>query len=267
VLKTALAGLRAHRLRLLLTCLAIMLGVGFIAGTFVLNDTIQAGFSQRVTADADKVDVAVLPKEPGGVLPEDVLERVRAVAGVTEAQGLIRAPAPLLGKDGKAVGNVPTTAVAGASRTPDGCTNVAGTGPGTDDQAAVLDDNTAKRQGFRFEAATDGEDYIEGNAGDDLIFGNLGQDDIIGGSSSLFSLTDPGLRGDGDDVIFGGSGNFIARNDPGMSGGAQSARDADMILGDNGNIYRLVAATGGGPGSVPGRNASRITSDPPASAA
>ena len=39
-----------------------------------------------------------------------------------------------------------------------------------------------------FEAASDGDDYIEGNGGDDVIFGNLGQDDIVGGSSTLFSL-------------------------------------------------------------------------------
>src|SRR5206468_8130011 len=36
-----------------------------------------------------------------------------------------------------------------------------------------------------FEAATDGDDYIEGNGGNDVIFGNLGQDDILGGNSTL----------------------------------------------------------------------------------
>ncbi|MGN9838604.1 ABC transporter permease [Nonomuraea sp. H19] len=149
MLKTALAGLRAHKLRLLLTSLAIMLGVGFIAGTFVLNDTIQAGFSQRVTADADKVDVAVLPAKPDGVLSEKVLERVRAIPGVTEAQGLIRGPAPLLGKNGKVVGSQPTTAVSIVRGPLDRTTIVAGSGPGTDDEAAVLDENTAKAQGFQ----------------------------------------------------------------------------------------------------------------------
>src|SRR5262249_7976280 len=44
-----------------------------------------------------------------------------------------------------------------------------------------------------FEAATDGDDYIEGGGGNDVIFGGLGQDDIIGGSSNLFGLTTPGL--------------------------------------------------------------------------
>ncbi|WP_431923769.1 ABC transporter permease [Nonomuraea jabiensis] len=149
MLKTALAGLRAHKLRLLLTSLAITLGVGFIAGTFVLNDTVQAGFAQRVTADAGKVDVAVLPKGPDAVLPERVLEQVRALDGVTEAQGLIRAAAPVLGKDGKTAGNAPTTALSIVQGPLDRTAVVSGTGPGTDDQVAVLDKNTAKAEGFK----------------------------------------------------------------------------------------------------------------------
>jgi Ca2+-binding RTX toxin-like protein len=73
-----------------------------------------------------------------------------------------------------------------------------------------------------------------------VIFGNLGQDDIIGGSSNLFSLTDAGLRPDGSDIIFGGAGTDIYRNHPGGGTVNGHARDADMILGDNGNIFRLV---------------------------
>src|SRR5262249_6697688 len=40
------------------------------------------------------------------------------------------------------------------------------------------------------ERATDGEDYIEGNAGNDVIFGGLGQDDLVGGNSDFYSLAD-----------------------------------------------------------------------------
>ena len=100
-----------------------------------------------------------------------------------------------------------------------------------------------------FEAASDGDDYIEGNAGDDVIFGNLGQDDIIGGSSSLFSLTTPSLRPDGSDLIFGGSGTDVARNHPGDTTPSGHARDADVIVGDNGNVYRLVGLNGTSSGS------------------
>lgn len=155
MLKTALAGLRAHRLRLLLTSLAITLGVGFIAGTFVLTDTVQAGLAQRVTAEAGKVAVAVLPKAPEQgrrdepSLPASLLERLRAVPGVTAAQGLVRGQAPLIGKDGKVAGDLPTSGVSVASGPLNRTTIVSGNGPGSDDQAAVLDENTARTHGFQ----------------------------------------------------------------------------------------------------------------------
>src|SRR5262249_38925393 len=88
--------------------------------------------------------------------------------------------------------------------------------------------------------------------GKDIIFGNLGQDDIIGGSSSLFGLTTPALRPDGSDIIFGGAGTRIARNllgtgaDSTTGAFADHATDADNILGDNGNLYRLVSQGGSG---------------------
>jgi Ca2+-binding RTX toxin-like protein len=93
--------------------------------------------------------------------------------------------------------------------------------------------------------ASDGDDYVEGGGGNDLIFGNLGQDDLIGGSSNLFGSTSPAQRGDGADVIFGGAGTRVARNDPGDLSPAGHARDADTILADNGNIYRVRGAAGG----------------------
>ncbi|MCB9929003.1 MAG: hypothetical protein H6844_06280 [Alphaproteobacteria bacterium] len=91
----------------------------------------------------------------------------------------------------------------------------------------------------------DGEDYIEGGGGCDVVFGGLGQDDLVGGSSSFFSLTTPDVRPDHNDVIFGGTGVQIDRNDADPNGDATAAmdphsRDADVIVGDNGNIVRLV---------------------------
>ena len=99
-----------------------------------------------------------------------------------------------------------------------------------------------------FDAATDGDDYIEGGGGNDVIFGNQGQDDIIGGNSNLFSLTTPAQRPDGSDTIFGGSGTAIARNDLGDTSTQGHAKDSDMILGDNGNIFRIVGINGTGSG-------------------
>ncbi|MFE3453166.1 ABC transporter permease [Nonomuraea sp. NPDC059194] len=144
MIKTTLAGLRAHKLRLLLTSLAITLGVGFIAGTFVLTDTIEAGFAQKVTADAEKVAVAVLPKERGQALPQTLVERLRGLDGVTGVQGQVRGSAPLLGSNGKTIGDLPTTAISVTDRT----TITDGAAPAGADQA-IVDENTARKQGLK----------------------------------------------------------------------------------------------------------------------
>jgi Ca2+-binding RTX toxin-like protein len=116
------------------------------------------------------------------------------------------------------------------------------------------------------EQASDGDDYMEGNGGDDLMYGGLGQDDMIGGSSALFGLAGPEtLRPDGSDIMFGGAGApaRIARNDfvgatdtdhgtaegvggvptdddPSIALADRHSRDADFIMGDNANVFRLV---------------------------
>ena len=95
-----------------------------------------------------------------------------------------------------------------------------------------------------------GDDYIEGNGGDDNVRGGLGQDDLVGGSSSLFELDDSSERPDGSDTIFGGNGDLTDRNDYGIVDATGHARDSDMILGDNGNIYRLVGTEGTDSGSL-----------------
>ncbi|MFO0865541.1 MAG: hypothetical protein U0744_12975, partial [Gemmataceae bacterium] len=82
----------------------------------------------------------------------------------------------------------------------------------------------------------------------DTIFGNLGQDDIIGGNSNQFGLTTTAQRGDGADMIFGGAGIDLARNDAGDTGATAHSRDADTIVGDNGNIFRIVGTNGVGSG-------------------
>ncbi len=94
------------------------------------------------------------------------------------------------------------------------------------------------------EAASDGDDYLEGGGGVDVVFGNLGRDDIIGGSSSLFSLDAKNLRPDAKDFLFGGAGTDVGRNDD----TALHGRDSDTIVGDNGNILRLVGTNGGAGG-------------------
>jgi putative ABC transport system permease protein len=148
VLKTTLAGLRAHLMRLILTALAITLGVGFVSGTFVLTDTMRAGFDQQFTASADKVSVAVLPKGDADTVPAALLSRIRGVAGVQDAQGLVRGSAPLVGKDGKVYGDSGTAGVSistGALQRYQIKSGRPPFGPG----AVVLDTKTARRTGYK----------------------------------------------------------------------------------------------------------------------
>ncbi|OUR78342.1 hypothetical protein A9Q83_08220 [Alphaproteobacteria bacterium 46_93_T64] len=113
--------------------------------------------------------------------------------------------------------------------------------PTPDYRAFNTDEVTNFDLTFRVEeTATDGDDYVEGNGGNDRIYGNLGQDDLIGGSSALFGFDTPEKRPDGADLIYGAAGDpdRLARNadDPAMANG----EDSDVIIGDNGEIYRLV---------------------------
>jgi len=142
MLRVILAGLRARKLRLVLTSLAIVLGVGFVSGTQVLTDTLQAGYRQGFTADAGKLDVVVIPGKEE--LTSETLGKIRAVPGVAEAHPVLIGEAPLIGRDGKVVGEIPPRGVA----MPVIRLNVtAGEAP-TAAGEAVLDEATAEEQGF-----------------------------------------------------------------------------------------------------------------------
>ena len=52
-------GLLAHKFRLLLTSISIVLGVAFVAGTFVFTDTIGSVFDHLFTQTTSGVDAAV----------------------------------------------------------------------------------------------------------------------------------------------------------------------------------------------------------------
>ena len=93
--KVTIKGLLAHKLRLALTALAIVLGVTFISGTFVLTDTLQNTFTTLFGNIYAKIDfqvrgVAQLGSGAGATrnaLPESLLTTVRRVPGVAAADG------------------------------------------------------------------------------------------------------------------------------------------------------------------------------------
>lgn len=85
------ASLRAHKARLLLSSLAIVLGVAFVAGTFVFTAGLKNAFISAFADDAGKADAVVAPSTQGGDVPKQVLPAVRHVDGVAAASGRITA--------------------------------------------------------------------------------------------------------------------------------------------------------------------------------
>src|SRR3954452_9210072 len=108
--------LRARKLRLLLTGIAVTLGVAFMAGTLTLTDTVQRTFDDlfgNIYAHTDAVvrtKSALSSDQFGGDIhepvPESLLPKVRAVKGVAAAEGNVGVQyAQLVDARGKAIGN------------------------------------------------------------------------------------------------------------------------------------------------------------------
>jgi putative ABC transport system permease protein len=118
-------GLLAHKFRLLLTSISIVLGVGFVAGTFVFTDTISSVFDHLFTQTTSGTDAVVRAKLPfkvdtrggGGQqdrapVPDSLVPLVQSTPGVAAAQGSVNGYALVVGKDGKAIqGQAPTLGV------------------------------------------------------------------------------------------------------------------------------------------------------------
>ncbi|MFI7250224.1 ABC transporter permease [Micromonospora chalcea] len=115
MLRATLKSLLARKLRLLLSGLAVVLGVMFVSGAFVLTDTLGRSFD-AVFADAyAEVDVSVEAKPKIDVstaegmplstpMPASVLDRIKAVPGVADAEGVVAADgARMIGSNGKVV--------------------------------------------------------------------------------------------------------------------------------------------------------------------
>ena len=116
--RVTIKGLLAHKLRLALTALAIVLGVTFIAGTFVLTDTLHNTFNTLFGNIYQSVDFqvrGVAQFGSGGTatrnpVPQSLVSTVRGVPGVEAAEGSVTGYAQYIAPDGKAIttGGAPT---------------------------------------------------------------------------------------------------------------------------------------------------------------
>ncbi|NJC68467.1 ABC transporter permease [Planosporangium thailandense] len=102
MLKLTLASLRAHALRLVLSSLAIVLGVAFIAGTLMVTDGMRAASYAKAGTFDRHTDAAVYPAGQS-VMDEATLSRVRATNGVRAAEGEVSGSGGVLGSNGRPV--------------------------------------------------------------------------------------------------------------------------------------------------------------------
>ncbi len=116
--KVTLQSLAAKKLRLVFTSIAVVLGVAFMAGTFVLTDTLGSVFDNLFADTTKGVDAVVRSREAFQAndeqgqqtqtrppVPESLVAEVQRVDGVARAQGTLLGYALIIGKDGDAVQN------------------------------------------------------------------------------------------------------------------------------------------------------------------
>ncbi|MEU4151486.1 FtsX-like permease family protein [Streptomyces sp. NPDC026659] len=156
--RTALRNVLAHKARLLMTVLAVMLGVAFVSGTLVFTNTVSQAFQNSSAKGFDGVDVAVTPRHQASrgdqvghnpELTEALLQKAAKTPGARSATGVVGGFTALAGKDGKLVGGGWQSAGGNYWGTDDPRYQlVSGRAPHGPDEIA-LDSKTAQRAGYK----------------------------------------------------------------------------------------------------------------------
>ncbi|MFE5741575.1 ABC transporter permease [Streptomyces celluloflavus] len=111
--RTALRNVLAHKARLLMTVLAVMLGVAFVSGTLVFTSTLSDALKNSAQKGYDHVDVAIQPHtsdktsgNPGAaaLLDQRLLDQAARVPGAASATGIVSGFTAIADKDGKLIG-------------------------------------------------------------------------------------------------------------------------------------------------------------------
>jgi putative ABC transport system permease protein len=102
--RVALRNLAAHKVRLLLTTISVLLGTAFVAGSFVFTDTLHKSFDDIFSSADRGIDTQVVARkhyEPGPSLA--LADRVSTLPGVRTVQPVATAPIVLVAPNGKKV--------------------------------------------------------------------------------------------------------------------------------------------------------------------
>jgi putative ABC transport system permease protein len=142
--------LLSHKLRTVLTMIAIILGTAMMAGTFVITDQIRNAFSDIFGTSFAGTDV-YLSRRPAfgngngqaqvGPLPASLITKVRSIQGVAKAEGQIQAIGSLVvnGSFLKSQGGAPNLVVSTLPKPFNQNTLVSGHYPESHGQVAVIE--------------------------------------------------------------------------------------------------------------------------------
>jgi putative ABC transport system permease protein len=193
MLRLAWKGVLAHKLRLGLTAMAIVLGVAFVSGTFVFTDTLDRAFSNLFEDINESVDVYVRGQTDFSnetvPIPAEVLDTVQAVPGIGQAIGTVEGFAQFIDADGEPVGTqAPTLGfswVEGAEVLSP--ITIREGRPPTAPGEVMMDAGTARTNGFAI-GDTVGVILLTGTEQFDLVglagFGE--EDNILGATIAIF---------------------------------------------------------------------------------
>ncbi len=165
MLRATLRGIFAHKVRLVLSMVAVVLGVAFVAGSYVFTDTLDRAFTGLTSGAVG--DVIVRPAGAGGggggfggaegarTVPQSLVPELAAVPGAARADGRITAFGTfVVATDGKLLGGGGPPGIA-VSYSPGPAANgvptatlSSGRWPASDDEI-VVDADTAQASGYR----------------------------------------------------------------------------------------------------------------------
>ena len=231
MLALVLRGFMQRKLRVLLTGIAIALGVALMAGTYVLTDTINRSFAGIFQVANRGHDVVITPTQSLGSqtraqtspITEQTLARVRGTAGVAEAAGSIFTPATFLNVHGKRLTTGGAPAFVGSESPPrfNSFSAVHGRFPVNADEVAI-DEATAERASLK-----------------------LGEQMIVAGSARAKRYTIVGILRFGGGQSFGGAGAAIL-----------TLAESQRVIGQQGHYDQIDVAAR--PGVTPGELRERI---------
>lgn len=261
--RTALRNVLTHKARLLMTVLAVMLGVAFVSGTLVFTDTFGNAYKNKSAKSFDHVSVAVQPlggsssfygpspEEETGQSPrltDAFLKKTQGLPGAESAIGGVTGFTAVADKDGKLIGGEWGTAGANYYPGKDGKDPrydfTKGAPPKSPGHLA-LDSRTAERSGYKVgdtvRYSTDGPvrkakisgifDTEDGSvlAGGSLVVFDNDTARTVLGKTEYDQIDVKAAAGTSETALKSSLENILPKDTEALTGGQLSDDQAEMI--------------------------------------